>query len=131
MLNKRCKPEKREMARRMRKHMTHTERMLWRQVRKKALGVCFRRQAVILGFIADFYCPSRRLIVEVDGSSHQGRERYDARRDRVLDESGIRTVRFTADEVRDDVMGCAQRLREVIDKIPPFLANLPRECEAE
>lgn len=119
-LNRRCPKSKFDFARKLRQRMTHTERMLWGQIRRQALGARFRRQSVILGYIADFYCPSRRLAVEVDGGSHRGRRQQDAERDRVFDVHGIKTVRLTADEVFNDVKGCAQQLRALVDKIPPF-----------
>jgi len=68
----------------MRQAPTDSEARLWRALRSSQLGVAFRRQVPLLGFIADFYAPSVRLIVEVDGGYHARRVSADARRDRKL-----------------------------------------------
>ena len=65
----------------MRQAPTDSEARLWRAVRSSQLGVAFRRQVPLLGFIADFYAPSVRLVVEVDGGYHVGRVSADERRD--------------------------------------------------
>ena len=75
-------------ARELRSRETESERRLWACLVNAKLGVPFRRQYVIGGRIADFAAPSVRLVVEVDGSSHAGRERADARRDRELERLG-------------------------------------------
>jgi len=87
-------------ARSMRRNPTRREELLWWELRKSQLGARFRRQEVIDRYIVDFACRKHRLIVEVDGDSHEDRER-DARRDRVLAEQGWRTIRFWDHEVFD------------------------------
>jgi len=64
----------------MRQAPTDSEARLWRALRSSQLGVAFRRQVPLLGFIADFYAPSARLVVEVDGGYHARRVTADARR---------------------------------------------------
>ena len=59
-----------ERAKELRHEMTPAEKLLWEQVRAKKLGVRFRRQQVIQGFIVDFYCHKAALVVEVDGDVH-------------------------------------------------------------
>ncbi len=73
-------------AGRMRHAPTRSEAALWAVLSGRRVGgVQFRRQYVIGGrWIADFAAPAARLVVEVDGSAHRGRERHDARRDRAL-----------------------------------------------
>ena len=66
----------------MRQAPTDSEARLWRALRSSQLGVAFRRQVPLLGFIADFYAPTARLIVEVDGGYHARRVTADAHRDR-------------------------------------------------
>ena len=63
----------------MRQSPTDSEARLWRALRSSQIGVAFRRQVPLLGFIADFYAPSARLIVELDGSYHAWRVSADAR----------------------------------------------------
>ena len=89
-----------ERARELRKHMTPAEAKLWREYLRH-LDVSVLRQRPIDNFIVDFYIPSLKLVIEVDGDSHfseQGRAR-DAERTRVLNGYGLRVVRFTNHEV--------------------------------
>ena len=106
-------------AKELRREMTQEERLLWERLRKSQLnGYHFRRQQVVHGFIADFYCHAAALLVELDGASHGGREGYDAERDRTLTHHGFRIERFTNNMVRsrlDEVLKviadlCAQRI---------------------
>ena len=87
----------------MRQAPTDSEARLWRALRSSQLGVAFRRQVPLLGFIADFYAPSARLIVEVDGGYHVRRTSADARRDRKLARAGYRTLRVSAELVARDL----------------------------
>jgi len=54
----------------LRKEMTPKEIILWRDIKSKRLGVNFRRQFGIGDYIVDFYCPEKRLTIEIDGSQH-------------------------------------------------------------
>lgn len=92
-----CDPIKTEWAKRMRTRPTRAESALWRQLRRERLGVKFRRQAIIRGWIADFWCPSLRLIIEADGSSHVAVK--DAKMDKSLAKLGIKTLRFRNEEI--------------------------------
>ncbi|HKI52565.1 MAG TPA: DUF559 domain-containing protein [Anaerolineales bacterium] len=91
--------EKLERAKELRREMTPAEKILWQEVRAKKLGVRFRRQQVIQGFIVDFYCHKVGLVVEVDGDVHDLQKEEDARREKALNEMGLRFVRFRNDEV--------------------------------
>lgn len=83
----------------MRKHPTPAEAALWEMIRAGKLGGRFRRQAPMLGYIADFYCPSWRLVVELDGAAHDGRGTYDARRNAAMRAAGYKVLRFRNAEV--------------------------------
>jgi very-short-patch-repair endonuclease len=88
---------KRQFARAFRKRPTPAERILWQRVRKKRLGCRIHRQYPIYGYIADFYCPKAKLIIELDGGYHQDRKEYDRKRDRnIVRNSGgrIRILRM-------------------------------------
>jgi len=87
----------------MRQAPTDSEAWLWRALRSSQLGVEFRRQVPLLGFIADFHAPSARLIVEVDGDYHARRVTADARRDRKLARAGYRVIRLQAELVVQDL----------------------------
>ena len=88
-----------ERAHVMRHQPTESEAKLWEALRGGQLGVAFKRQVGIGGFIADFLAPAAKLIVEVDGGSHYGRAVADARRDRKLARLGYRVVRVEAEVV--------------------------------
>ena len=86
-----------ERAHAMRHAPTASEAALWLLLSGRKLGVAFRRQVLLAGrYVADFLAPSARLIVEVDGASHRGRAKPDARRDRALARLGYRTLRLEA-----------------------------------
>src|SRR5438093_8025397 len=80
-------------AQAMRFFPTDAELRLWIGLRCSKLGVKFRRQVLMWGYIADFYCTRARLCVEVDGPVHDAVA--DRRRDGVLESHGIRTLRFS------------------------------------
>ena len=96
--------------------MTPAEKLLWQEVRAKKLGVRFRRQQVIAGFIVDFYCHKAALVVEVDGDIHDLQKDEDARREKVLREMGLRIVRFRNDEVVKELSAVVGRIKEFIHK---------------
>ncbi len=94
-----------ERAHGMRHAPTPAEARLWEALRGGRLGVAFRRQVVIGDAIADFAAPEVRLVVEVDGGYHAGRERADARRDEKLRRAGWRVVRVRVEDVHRDLEG--------------------------
>lgn len=85
-------------ARALRRSMTLPERLLWRELRTRPGGFKFRRQHPMGVYVADFYCPAVRLVVEVDGQGHEmgNRAVRDAVRDEWMTEQGMRVVRFAA-----------------------------------
>ncbi|MFO0761076.1 MAG: endonuclease domain-containing protein [Byssovorax sp.] len=88
------------LARVMRKEPTAAEALLWKRLADSTvLGQKFRRQHVIDRFIVDFYCPTARLAIELDGPIHDDHREYDAARQATLESLGIRVLRFTNDEV--------------------------------
>ncbi|MCW3095251.1 MAG: restriction endonuclease like protein [Chthonomonadaceae bacterium] len=96
--------QKQDVAKNMRREMTEAEAVLWDHLRgNRCGGLHFRRQQVIDGFIADFYCHAVGLIIEVDGSIHQHQVDYDLLRDRLLSTRGLRVVRFSNDRIYTDL----------------------------
>src|SRR6185436_5719963 len=95
--------EKLQRAKELRREMTPAEKLLWQEVRANKLGLRFRRQQVIQGFIVDFYCHKAGLVVEVDGDIHDLQQEEDGRREKVLRELGLKLVRFRNDEVVRDL----------------------------
>ncbi|HNW71922.1 MAG TPA: endonuclease domain-containing protein [Candidatus Paceibacterota bacterium] len=72
--------------RELRRKQTKQEGLLWKSIRNRNLGVKFRRQYSIGGYILDFYCPEIKLVIEIDGSGHNAREEilYDKQRTEYL-----------------------------------------------
>ena len=82
-------------ARELRKDLTTAEKILWQHLRnRKFFGKKFRRQYIFHGFIIDFYCPEEHLGIELDGHIHFKQKEYDAERQAVIEDSGIRLLRF-------------------------------------
>ena len=92
-------------ARALRRAPTLPEGLLWRELRKRPGGLKFRHQHPIGHYVADFYCASAKLVVEVDGESHRmgRRAEHDEVRDRWLTEQGLHVLRFNAADVMKDV----------------------------
>jgi very-short-patch-repair endonuclease len=93
-----------ELARRraLRRNSTDVEAALWSQLRaKRFTGFKFRRQHPLGPYILDFYCPARRLAVELDGGQHfePSAQAYDARRTAYLRDAGLEVLRFPNDVV--------------------------------
>jgi very-short-patch-repair endonuclease len=89
-----------QLARDFRKVPTPSEELLWRALRRGHLGkVKFRRQQPIGPFIVDFYCPSHRLIVEVDGPVHDEQMERDHERQTLLEACGYHVLRVRAADV--------------------------------
>jgi len=83
--------------------MTGVELIAWDQLRRRQIdGYKFRRQAPIGRYVVDFVCFSERLIIEIDGPSHDFTVDADARRARWLQSQGYRIINFTAHEVLQD-----------------------------
>jgi very-short-patch-repair endonuclease len=91
----------RERARQLRKNSSFPERVLWSLLRDRRLAdVKFRRQHPIGPYVVDFYCPSSRLVVELDGKSHDDRGAQDQERQQYLEAVvGLRVLRVTHDDV--------------------------------
>ena len=89
------------------------EAKLWEAVRGRRLdGFKFRRQLLVGPYFADFACMEARLVIELDGESHTGREAYDHSRTRELERCGWKVVRFTNEQVYADLAGVIARLRQ-------------------
>jgi very-short-patch-repair endonuclease len=91
-------------GRELRKDSTFPERRLWSCLRGRWLcGLKFRKQHSVGPFIVDFYCHDQRLVIELDGASHDGRGQYDVEREDYLKAQGLRVIRFSNDDVLRDI----------------------------
>jgi very-short-patch-repair endonuclease len=113
-----------QAARNMRQHMTDAEQRLWHCLRGKQLDGCrFRKQHPIAHFVLDFYCPTAKLAIEIDGGQHNtapGRA-SDEERTRCLNARGIHVLRFWNHEVLQDLPGVLERIWEALHLPPPHL----------
>lgn len=92
---------KRNFAAAMRAQPTNAEAAMWEYLRADETGFRFRRQITLMGYIVDFYCPSLRIAIEVDGSVHLNEEiaAKDAEKERALEARGIKVLRFDNEDV--------------------------------
>jgi very-short-patch-repair endonuclease len=101
----------------MRRAPTPAEWAMWQALkRRRLLGLRFRRQHPIAGFIVDFYCPELRLAVEVDGSVHAERVLEDASRDTALANLGVMVIRIRNEDAMADIEGAVSRLEDVVTR---------------
>lgn len=94
---------KMRQARQMRQRPTLAEEVLWGELRAKQLGVRFGRQRLCLGWIVDFYCPSKMIAIEVDGEYHADKQAKDRFRDESLRKHGIVILRFSNRQVLEEL----------------------------
>lgn len=115
-------------ARALRRRSTDAERRLWLLLRDKRLaGWKFRRQVPIGSYIADFYCPSARLIVEIDGGQHFAQSAQDEIRSRGPEDQGYSVIRFCNNDVLGNTDGVLSELLNVLRASGPLTpAPLPR-----
>jgi very-short-patch-repair endonuclease len=100
--------------------MTPEESLLWEHLRNDQLnGLHFRRQQVIDGFIADFYCHVAHLVIEIDGGIHDVQIESDAERDAALSSKGFIVIHFRNEEVNTDLDSVLERILAL--SLPPFL----------
>ena len=102
--------------------MTPAERRLWNCLRANRLdGWHFRRQQIISGFIVDFYCHKAKLVIEIDGPIHAQQEAEDAAREKVLSEHGLTIIRFTNQEVMNNLNHVLKSILVELESNTPFL----------
>ena len=113
--NKKLLPFSREL----RTNATRAEKKLWYDF--LSTHACkFRRQAIFGKYIADFYCFSKKLIIEVDGGGHfeDDQIRADLIRTDYLEEQGYMVIRFTNHDVIYNFSGVCERINEIITGLP-------------
>ncbi|HEY7553676.1 MAG TPA: DUF559 domain-containing protein [Candidatus Binatia bacterium] len=113
-----------QRARRLRRDQTDAEQKLWARLRDRQLcDAKFRRQHPICQFVADFCCPQRKLIVELDGGQHAVDVAADQKRSRFLEGEGYQVLRFWNHDVLANTDGVLERIAEVLSY--PHLDPLP------
>lgn len=110
-------PYLKEKARELRNNSTLGEILLWKKLKgKQCYGFDFHRQKPILNYIVDLYCHKLKLIIEIDGYSHNFKSEEDKKRDSDLSELGFTVLRFNEGEVRSN-------LDLVLNSISKFIEN--------
>ncbi len=107
-------------GRELRKIMTTAEKILWNELRgKKINNLRFRRQHPLAKFVVDFYCHSKRLVIELDGTVHDSNEakEKDKSRTDALNEMGLKVIRFKNEEVLDDLDRVVRRIIELCESL--------------
>lgn len=85
---------------------------MWPHLKNKQLGFRFRRQAGIGKYIVDFYCPEKKLIVELDGSQHvEEKLQYDKDRELFLNSQGLKVLRIWNNEIREKSSGVVEEIK--------------------
>lgn len=107
-------------AKRLRRQMTPPEALLWKLLQGSPAGIKFRRQYAIGPYVTDFYCPSAKLVIEIDGQIHNfgPHADRDIRRDEAIAEFGVRVERIAACDVMRNVAGVAQSIIELCEAGP-------------
>ena len=112
--NQKINPKKLELARHFRKNPTESEDAVWQMLRNRQIrNLKWRRQQVIDGFIADFFCAELNVVLEIDGSVHDNEEvkEYDEYRTSVFESRGIKVFRLKNEDCDK------QHLTELIENI--------------
>ena len=108
-------------ANKLRKEMTKAEACLWKYVLRagQMRGCKFRRQRPVLNYIADLMCKELRLVIEVDGITHDSKLAKDESRTDKLRQAGFNVIRFTDEEVMTNIHGVAWEIERIIDEMKP------------
>lgn len=109
------KEVKKQFARQLRGDQTSAEEKVWALLRDRQLfGLKFRRQHVIEGFVVDFYCPERKLAIEIDGGVHNRQKEYDLLRQQEIESKFNAVIRVKNEEIVDNCAVLIKRIKEVI-----------------
>jgi very-short-patch-repair endonuclease len=121
------RPSTRGKRKNLRKSQTEAEMALWQKLRDKVFMDCkFYRQYGIGEYIADFYCPQHKLVIEIDGSQHysdDGRE-YDESREKYMSSLSIKTIRFSNLDVLQNIEGVLAEIAKELEL--PRTPSLPK-----
>ena len=106
-----------DLAKDFRKKSTPAEALLWKALRDKQMdGVKFHRQRPFERYVLDFYAPSVKLVIEVDGEVHDNpsQKEYDQIREDFLKEHGLKVIRFRNEQVMKDIEFCKSEIHRAI-----------------
>ena len=122
------RPRNTQRTRKLRNEATPAERRLWQYLSKSQInGNKFTRQYEIGPFIVDFVCRKKKLVIELDGFSHDSRQSYDARRTAFLEKDGYSVIRFNNDDVFQNLDGVVVMIEQALAKMPTPNPSRKRE----
>ena len=98
----------------LRNNATEPVKVLWEKLRKSQLGVKFIRQYSIENYVVDFYCPTLKLAIELDGQSHAHKQEYDKYRTKLLNAYGIKEIRFWNYQVVNNIESVLTKIKAII-----------------
>ncbi len=106
-------------AKMLRNSQTTSEKKLWCFLSELPREFRFRRQHPIMNFIADFYCHSLKLVIEVDGGIHNQKEQKakDAYRDKLMQEAGLYVLRITNEAIEKDLLSVQIRILHTVEQL--------------
>jgi very-short-patch-repair endonuclease len=107
----------RAYAKELRKNITFSEILLWKQIKGKALGIEFHRQVPMLNYIDDFYSHEIMLAIEIDGNSHDYKQKYDDRRQYELEQYGVTFLRLTDADIKQQMFSVLLVLEDKIEML--------------
>jgi len=121
-----------DKAKEMRHLPTKAEDALWECIRNRKIDYKIRRQHIVNGYIADFICIEKRVIIEVDGGIHQTKEQkeHDTFRTEVLNNSGFFVMRFTNEEVLENPYKVAKQIKEQLNNLPSYNQSNQNDTDA-
>ncbi|MDI6732972.1 MAG: endonuclease domain-containing protein [Planctomycetota bacterium] len=112
-------PKLKTLSRKLRNNSTLAEILLWNKLKnRKMYGCQFMRQKPIGDYIVDFYCAALKLVIEIDGISHDGKFPVDMKRQQFLESLGLMILRFNDLDVKKDI-------RNVLRVIEGWIENNP------
>jgi very-short-patch-repair endonuclease len=131
-IRKKLPEQMKDRARSLRRNSSGPECRLWSTIRNGRLaGLKFRRQHVIGQYVVDYFCQSQRLVIELDGDSHDGMAEADIRRQAHLESHGYRVLRFLNDDVLNDLEPVLRKVLIECGIDPELPPSWPMEGPAE
>lgn len=111
------KPRDTSRARTLRREATPAERALWEHLSRSRLGAKFSRQMPVGPYFADFLCRGLKLVIELDGHSHDVAPERDAKRDSWMAQQGYTVLRFTNADVLGNIEGVVQAIPAEVERL--------------
>jgi very-short-patch-repair endonuclease len=118
-------PKLKLLARELRKNATVTEMILWKHVRGKAFGVEFHRQVPMLEYVVDFYCHELKLVIEIDGLTHDfdGALERDALRQQSIESYGVSFLRFSSKDIVENISSVILSIEILVEELQQHNAS--------